>query len=143
AGQGFSVPGSPAESGPRNLHADVYIKYDPRTRNGYALRFWRTIRSADKCLFQLYKIENGTGSPLNDRQELSGVFKTTTHLTLKVTGTTLAVSASNDVDQETLALEGTIVPNRFGGAGVFWPGGGSSTIYSQIEISYPGTAPAK
>src|SRR5205814_10528125 len=39
AGQGFSVPGSPSETGPRNLHSDVYIKYDPRTKNGYALRF--------------------------------------------------------------------------------------------------------
>jgi hypothetical protein len=141
AGQGFSVPGSPAESGPRNLHADMYIKYDPRTRNGYALRFWRTTRSADKCLFQLYQIENGNGSPLNDRQVLSGVFKTTTHMTLKVTGTTLTVSATNDVDPEKLTLKGTITPNRFGGAGVFWPGGNSSTIYGRIEISYPGTAP--
>ncbi len=143
AGQGFSVPGSPADSGPRNLHADMYIKYDPRTRNGYALRMWRTTQSASKCMFQLYKIENGAGSPLNDRQVLSGVFKTTTHMTLKVTGTNLTVSASNDVDKETLALEGTIAPNRFGGAGVFWPGGSSSTIYSRIEIFYPGVAPAK
>ena len=102
AGQGFSVPGSPADSGPRNLHADMYIKYDPRTRNGYGLRFWRTTKSADKCMFQLYKFENGAGSPLNDRQVLSGVFKTTTHMTLKVTGTNLTVSASNDVDNETL-----------------------------------------
>jgi hypothetical protein len=141
-GQGFSVPGSPADSGPRNLHADMYIKYDPRTKNGYGLRFWRTTKSADKCMFQLYKIENGAGSPLNDRQVLSGVFKTTTHMTLKVTGTTLTVSASNDVDNETLALEGTIAPNRFGGAGVYWPGG-SSTIYSRFEISYPGAGPAK
>jgi hypothetical protein len=47
------------------------------------------------------------------------------------------------VDKETLTLEGTIAPNRFGGAGVYWPGGGSSTIYSRIEISYPGAAPAK
>ena len=141
AGQGFSVPGSPAESGPRNLHADMYIKYDPRTRNGYGLRFWRTTKSADKCMFQLYKFENGVGSPLNDRHVLSGVFKTTTHMTLKATGTTLAVTATNDVDQETLALQGAIVPNRFGGAGVYWPGG-SSTVYSRIEISYPSTAPA-
>ncbi len=136
-GQGFSVPGSPADSGDRNLHADMYIKYDPRTRNGYALRFWRTTQSADKCMFQLYKIENGAGSPLNDRQVLSGVFKTTTHMTMKVTGTTLSVSASNDVDKETLSLEGTITPNHLGGAGVYWPRG-SSTIYSRIEISYPG-----
>ena len=141
-GQGFSVPGSPAESGPRNLHADIYIKYDPRTQNGYALRFWRTIQSADKCMFQLYKIENGTGSPLNDQQVLSGVFKTTTHMTLKVTGTTLSVSATNNVDNETLALKGDITPNQFGGAGVYWPGG-SSTIYSRIELSYPVALSAK
>jgi hypothetical protein len=32
AGQGFSVPGSPSETGPRNLHSDIYIKYDPRTQ---------------------------------------------------------------------------------------------------------------
>jgi hypothetical protein len=135
-GQGFSVPGSPADTGARNLHADVYIKYDPRTRNGYALRFWRTTQSAEKCMFQFYKIENGAGSPLNDRQVLTGVLKTTTRMTVKVTGTTLSVSASNNVDKETLALEGTIAPNHFGGAGVYWPGG-SSTIYSRIAISYP------
>jgi hypothetical protein len=56
-------------------------------------------------------------------------------MTLKVIGTTLTVSASNDVDNETLALDGTIAPNRFGGAGVYWPGG-SSTIYSRFVISY-------
>jgi hypothetical protein len=141
-GQGFSVPGSPADNGPRNLHADMFIKYDPRTRNGYALRIWRTTQSADKCMFQLYKIENGAGSPLNDQQVLTGVFKTTTHMTLNVTGTHLVVSASNDVDKETLALEGTIAPNHFGGAGVYWPGG-SSTIYSRIDISYSGAVPGK
>ncbi len=141
-GQGFSIPGSPSDSSPRNLHADMYIKYDPRTRNGYALRMWRTTQSASKCMFQLYKIENGAGSPLDDRQVLSGVFKTTTHMTLKAIGTTLTVNASNDVDSETLALEGTIGLNHFGGAGVYWPGG-SSTIYSRFEISYPAAGPVK
>jgi hypothetical protein len=141
-GQGFSVPGSPSDAGSRNLHADMYIKYDPRTKDGYALRMWRTTQSASKCMFQLYKIESGVGSPLNDRQILSGVFKTSTHMILKVTGTTLTVSASNNVDNETLALEGIIAPNRFGGAGVYWPGG-SSTIYSRFEISYPAAGPVK
>jgi hypothetical protein len=143
AGQGFAVPGSPADTGEHNLHADMYIKYDPRTKNGYALRFWRTTQSAEKCMFQLYKIENGAGSPLNDRQVLSGVFKTTTRMTLRVSGKTLTVDASNDVDGETLALEGTITPNHFGGAGLYWPGGNSSTIYSLIEISYPSAVPAR
>jgi len=63
-------------------------------------------------------------------------------MTLRVTGATLAVSAFNDSDKETLALEGKIAPNRFGGAGVSWMRG-SSIIFSRIEISYPGTEPAK
>jgi len=136
-GTGFSVPGSPAESGPRNLHSDIYIKFDPRTRNGYALRFWRTNQVAAKCVYQFYKIENGVGAPLDNQQVISGVFKQTTHLTIKVTGTTLSVTANNTVDKETLSLQGTIAPNRFGGAGVFWPGGSANT-YSQLDISYPG-----
>jgi Pectinesterase len=135
-GQGFSVPGSPDENDPHSLYADMYLKFDPRTRNGYALRLWRTKQSANKCMFQLYQITNGLGSPLNDQKVLSGVFKTTTHMTLKVTGDTLTVNATNDVDQETLSLQGTITPNQFGGAGVYWPRG-SSTIYSRFEISYP------
>lgn len=141
-GTGFSIPGSPADTGERNLHADVYIKYDPRTRNGYALRFWRTTQSAAACMFQFYKIENGAGVPLDGRQVLSGVFKPTTHLTLKVTGSTLTATASNDVDQNALSLTGTIAPNRFGGAGVNWPRG-STNIYSRLEISYPSAVPAK
>ena len=30
--------------------AIAYIKYDPATKNGYALRFWRTTESAEKCV---------------------------------------------------------------------------------------------
>jgi hypothetical protein len=135
-GQGFSVPGSPVENDAHSLYADMYIKFDPRTRNGYALRIWRTKQSANKCMFQFYQIVNGVGSPLNDKQVLSGVFKTTTHMTLKVTGTTISVTAANDVDKEILSLSGTITPNHFGGAGVYWPRG-SSTIYSQFVITYP------
>ena len=135
-GQGFSVPGSPDENDAHSLYADMYIKFDPRTRTGYALRMWRTKQSANKCMFQLYQIVNGIGSPLNDQKILSGVFKTTVHMTLAVTGNTLTVNATNNVDQETLALKGTITPNHFGGAGVYWPRG-SSTIYSRFEIAYP------
>ena len=89
-------------------------------------------------MFQFYKIENGAGSPLDDQQVLTGVFKPTTRLTLKVTGNTLTATASNNVDREVLSLTGTIAPNRFGGAGVNWPRG-STNIYSRLEISYPGT----
>ncbi len=136
AGQGFSIPGSPSEAGPRNLHSDVYIKYDPRTKNGYSLRFWRTTQSATKCMFQLYKIVDGIGSPIDDRQVLSGVLRPNTMMTLKITGNKFVADASNTENIDPLHLEGTITPNRFGGAGVFWPGG-SANVYSRLEISYP------
>jgi hypothetical protein len=140
-GTGFSIPGSPADvdstgRGDRNLHSDVLIKYDPRTKNGYALRFWRTNKAPAHCLFQFYKIENGTGSPLSEKQAMTGVFKPTTHMTIKATGNTLTATASNDHDSETLSLTDTIVPNRFGSAGVIWPRGSTNT-YSRIEVSYP------
>ena len=135
-GQGFSVPGSPSETGPRNLHSDVYIKYDRVTKNGYARRYWRTTQSASKCMFQIYKIVDGVGSPLDDRQVLSGVFKPNTTLTLQVTGTRLTVDATDTDRDDTLHLEGTIAPNPYGGAGVFWPGGSANT-YSRIDVSYP------
>ena len=141
-GTGFSIPGSPADSGPTNLHADVLIKYDPRTKNGYALRFWRTNKDTGKCIFQFYKIANGAGSPVDDHQAMTGVFKPTTHLTIKATGNKLTATASNDVDKEMLSLESTVAPNRFGGAGVNWPRGSTNT-YSRIEISYPTAAPSK
>ncbi len=137
AGQGFSIPGSPSESGPRNLHSDVYIKYDPRTKNGYALRFWRTTLSSSKCMFQLYKVVNGIGSPIDSQQVLSGVLKPNTTMTLKITGDKFVVDAVNSENDAPLHLEGLITPNRFGGAGVFWPGG-SANVYSRFEISYPG-----
>jgi hypothetical protein len=136
AGQGFSVPGAPSETGPRNLHSDVYIKYDPRTKNGYALRFWRTTQSSSKCMFQLYEVVNGVGKPIDDRQVLTGVLKPNTKMTLKITGTKFTVDATNTDDAETLHLEATIKPNRFGGAGVFWPGG-STNAYSRFDVSYP------
>lgn len=133
----FSIPGSPADTGSNNLHSDIFIKFDPRTTNGYALRFWRTTHSDKKCMYQLYKIENGAGSPLNNQQVLSGVFKASTHMTLKVTGTTLAVSAYNDIDKETLALEGTITPNRFGGAGVSYPQAAASFSAASRFLTRP------
>jgi hypothetical protein len=143
AGQGFGIAGSPDDI-PRVERADIFIKYDPRTRTGYSLRFWRTIQAADKCMFQLYKIENGVGSPVNAQQELTGVFKPNTTITLSVTGSKLTVKGSNSIDGETLSLQGTISPNSFGGAGVYWSGSvpvGNSNVYSLLEISYPGTRP--
>jgi hypothetical protein len=142
AGQGFGIAGSPDDD-ERNQRADIYFKYAPRTKTGYSLRFWRTIQSAEKCMFQLYKIDNGVGTPLNSQQQLSGVFKPNTTITISVTGSKVTVKGSNSTDGETLSLEGTLTPNSFGGAGVYWSGSvpvGNSNVYSQLEITYPGSA---
>ncbi len=131
----FNVSGSPDDSGTRNSHGDIYIKYDPRTRTGYSLRYWRTTRSAAACTYQFYKIENGAGSPLSDEQTQSGVFKRNTHLTLKAIGSTISVEASNTADNQTLSMHASIKPNSFSGAGV--AASGANNIYSQFKVSYP------
>jgi hypothetical protein len=144
AGQGFGIAGSPDDNaGPRNQKADIFIKYDPRTRNGYSLRFWRTIQAADKCMFQLYQIVDGVGHPVSDQQQLTGVFKPNATIVLSVDSNMLSATGSNTTDGETLSLKATIAPNNYGGAGVAWTGSvpfGNSVVVSQFEISYPAAA---
>ena len=141
AGQGFGIAGSPDDNaGPRNQKADIFIKYDPRTRSGYSLRFWRTIQAADKCMFQLYQIVDGIGHPVNDPQQLTGVFKPNTTIELSISGRRFTATGSNSTDKDTLSLEGTIDPNKYGGAGIAWTGSvpyGNSVVISEFEISYP------
>jgi hypothetical protein len=131
----FAIPGAPDGTGPGHEHGDIFIKYDPRTATGYSLRYWRTTQSAAACTYQFYRIENGVASPLDDHRVQSGVFKRNTLLTLKTVGPTISVDAHDTVDNQTLSMEGTIIPNHFGGAGVWSTG--ASTTYSQINISYP------
>jgi hypothetical protein len=144
AGQGFGIAGSPDDNaGPRNQKADIFIKYDPRTRTGYSLRFWRTIQAADKCMFQLYQIVDGIGHPVSDQQQLTGVFKPNATIVLSVEGNIFSAIGSNTTDAEKLSLKATITPNNYGGAGVAWTGSvpfGNSVVVSQFEISYPPAA---
>lgn len=144
AGQGFGIAGSPRDNaGPKNEKADIFIKYDPRTRNGYSLRFWRTTLSDRKCMFQLYQIVDGIGHPVNSDQELTGVFKPNTTVTLAVIGNMFTATGSNTMDGDTLSLKATIVPNTYGGAGISWSGTvpfGNSNVISKFKISYSAAA---
>lgn len=138
-GEGFGSPGS-SDDAEGVQRADVFIKYDPRTRTGYSLRFWHIIQSPHECMFQLYKIENGVGSPVSGEQELTGVFKPNTTITLSISGSTFTARGANSMDGATLSLQGTIIPNDFGGAGFYWGGTvyiGNSNVLSLFEISYP------
>ena len=144
AGQGFGSPGSGADSTPGALiqNADIYIKYDPRSGNGYSLRFWRTTASATEVMFQLYQHINGVGSPIDSNQQLTGVFKPNTYITLSIIGNTFTATGYNTTDATTLFLQSTIAPNTYGGAGTRWSGtvpSGNSNAYSYFNISYPGT----
>jgi hypothetical protein len=91
-------------------------------------------------MFQLYEIVNGIGHPINDQQQLTGVFKPNTTFTLAVIGDAFTATGSNTLDGETLSLKATVTPNTFGGAGIAWSGSvpfGNSVVISQFEISYP------
>jgi len=141
AGQGFGSPGSGTD-GDQIQKSDIFIKYDPRTKNGYSLRFWRTTQSAEEVMFQFYKIQNGVGSPVSSQQQLTGVLKPDTFLTVKMIGNTLTATGRNTVDQDVLSLTETVPTNNFGGGGVYFSGtvpAGNSFIYGQIQLSYPGT----
>ena len=135
-GQGFSIPGSPQDDGrPR---ADILFKYDPETRTGYALRFWRSIRSATAVVFQLYRIADGHGTPLSAEDQLTGVLKPQTAIRISVRGDNVTVSGANTTDAGTLSLSGTIDPNGYGGAGFYWTasGFGGSVVLRHFEVIY-------
>ena len=139
--QGFGSPGLPDEREGAQ-RADLFIKYDPRTRTGYSLRFWHPIESPDACMFQLFRIDGGKGFPLGAPQ-LTGVFKPNTTFILSITGSRFTARAANTMDSDTLSLEATIIPNQFGGAGAYWSGTvrlGNSAVISQFTISYSGPA---
>jgi hypothetical protein len=144
AGQGFGSPGSGADSTTGNIvqNADIYIKYDPATGNGYSVRWWRTTASSTETEWQLYQHVGGVGTPVNGTQVLTGVFFPTTYITLSIIGSTFTVNAYNSANTNTLSLEGTVTPNTYGGSGTRWSGtvpAGNSVAYSAFQISYPGT----
>ena len=61
-----------------------------------------------------------SGIRSSDQQQLTGVFKPNTTITLSIAGDTFTATGSNTADGETLSLKGTIVPNRT--AARAWPG---------------------
>jgi hypothetical protein len=143
AGQGFGSPGSGADSTPTAIvqNADIYIKYDPSTGNGYSVRWWRTTTSSTETMWQLYQHVGGVGSPVPNSTPavLTGVFFPNTTINLSIIGTTFTVTASNTQNSNTLFLQGTVASNTYGGAGTRWSGtvpSGNSVAVSYFNISY-------
>jgi hypothetical protein len=94
-GPGLRHPGSPADDvaadQKKGPYAEVLFKYDPATRSGYSLRFWRTTRSATAVVFQLYRIVDGHGTPMGE-DRLTGVVKPTTTLRIRTRGNAVTVT---------------------------------------------------
>jgi hypothetical protein len=96
-------------------------------------------------MFQLYQHTRGVSAPASPAQELTGVFKPNTYMTLSIIGSKFTVTAHTDVDNETLSLSADVPPNAYGGAGVRWSGSvpfGNSNVFSLFRISYPAAGQA-
>jgi hypothetical protein len=144
AGQGFGSGGSGADSTTGSIvqNADIYLKYDPRSQNGYSVRWWRTNAVANATVWQLYQHVGGVGSPVSATQVTTGAFKPTTYLTASIIGGVFTVNAFNDLDGLALpTLQANVATNSYCGAGTRFSGttpSGNSIAYSQFQISYPG-----
>lgn len=138
AGQGFgSATGQ---------YMDIYIKFDPYTLTGYALRVERTTKHDKAVDFTLMKYENGIARQITQPVS-STCYRTSCTITLSVTGDILTAHASTtaellDTNNSLLApevfLNAEILPNDFGGTGVQHTGstGASATMLKSMGISW-------
>jgi hypothetical protein len=133
-GQTFSIPTSDLND--PVLTGDIVFKYDPDTKNGYALRLRRTTQSSVATLFQLFRITDGKATPL-PVQQLTGVVKPTTTIRIVVRGSHVTITGSNTTDGETLSLSAEIEPNRHAGAGVSWGRGrvGDAIVLRELTVN--------
>lgn len=108
-GNGFSGP---------HQYADIYIKYDPETQNGYALRIEGTAADDGKVVFCLYQMKNGNSTPVSD-EFLSDAFKPGCEINLQVRDDILNAFISYDdgEDFSDVEIRAKIRPNDFGGFG--------------------------
>lgn len=104
-------------NGPRQ-YADIYIKYNPQTQNGYALRIENTAATDGKVMFGLYQIKNGN-STLISEQYVSEAFKPGCEINLQVRDNVLNAFITYDdgEDFSDVELRAKIKSNDFGGFG--------------------------
>lgn len=121
-------------SGPRQ-YADIYIKYDAITSNGYALRIEGTAADNGKTVFCLYQIKNGNAIPISD-EYVSEAFKPGCEITLQVRSDVLTAFVSYD-DGEDFAdfeLRAKTRGNELGGFGFKYMA--ETSIGNRVAIKY-------
>lgn len=131
SGNGFSGPGQ---------HVEIYIKYDPQNRNGYALRIESTAAEDGKVAFGLYQVKNGNSTPLSEAV-LSNAFKPGCEINLQIREDVMNAFITYDdgEDFSDVELRATIRPNEFGGFGFKFmaePEEGYRCSIKYLEASY-------
>ncbi len=104
-------------NGPRQ-YADIYIKYNPQTQNGYALRIENTAASDGKVIFCLYQLKNGNSTPISESC-ISNAFKPGCEISIQVHDNVINAFVTYDdgEDFSDVELRAKIKPNDFGGFG--------------------------
>lgn len=130
-GNGFNGP---------HQYADIYIKFDPETQNGYALRIESTAAEDGKVIFCLYQIKNGNSTPVSD-EFISDAFKPGCEINLQVRDDILNAFVSYDdgEDFSDVEIRAKIRPNDFGGFGFKYmaePEMGYRCCLKYMEASY-------
>lgn len=139
AGQGFGSP--------TGQYMDVYIKFDPSTLSGYALRIIRTTKYSNAVDFLLVKYRNGIVENISEPVSTS-CYRTNCFITLKAEGGRLTAHAETTTphrrhdDPNVLPyvdLEAEIEWNTWGGYGIQHTGsapGESITMLHNMRVEW-------
>ena len=139
AGQGFSSA--------RQQYMDVYIKFDPVTLSGYALRIIRTTKYGDAVDFLVVRYENGKVVPVSEAVS-TDCYRPDCHITMEVINNSLTVHAYNPKPYyivpgrnevlQVVDLKVNIDTNRFGGIGFQHTGttGSGATLIKNYSVEW-------
>ncbi|MEI7423275.1 MAG: hypothetical protein WCK18_14315 [Prolixibacteraceae bacterium] len=129
-GQGFSVA---------NRYMDLFIKFDTKTRSGYALRLIRTTKYHDAIDFLFLKYEEGNVIEIS-KPVSTTCYRPDCHIVVEVKGSKLMAHADTKTEYfkvpgrpevaTEVNIEQEIEPGNFGGFGIQYAGGAASMIKS-------------
>ncbi|MFB6318629.1 hypothetical protein [Saccharicrinis sp. FJH54] len=135
AGQGFSVA---------PLYMDVLIKYNPKTKTGYGVRFIRKTRYANTVDAALIEYKDGSVTPITEAVPTS-CFRPQCRITIELKGDQLSVHASclNDyykagyppIVKDHVDLNAIVSPTREGSFGIEY-NGGATTMINEVKIDW-------
>lgn len=136
AGQGFgSATGQ---------YMDIYIKFDPATLTGYALRIERTADYDRAVVFSLVRYDNGVVTPVSE-PVASSCYRTPCNIDIAVKGNLFTASASTsaavearDGVAESVSLSAMIEPVDYPAFGIQHTGstGASASLISRLSAEW-------